>query len=188
MKERESSAGAASAAPSMPAAEDRPVVSDDSKQKSAEPGIIATVAPTATAAATMAAPEAKTTEASGSTKGGGEGGGGGGGVALAEKSADIKGGLGAEAVHAVVRAALPRLRACYQGALKGAPKLAGRLGVKFTINASGAVESASSSQSTITDAPMTKCVLDVTHSLVFPSPNGGGSVQVWYPIDFTTAG
>ncbi len=104
-------------------------------------------------------------------------------VKMIETGTDIKGRLPPEIIKRIIRANFPRLRACYEQGLKRDPTLKGTVSVRFIISASGAVESASSAGGTMTDKPVSDCVLGVYRTLSFPEPEGG-KVMVTYPIDF----
>jgi hypothetical protein len=98
-------------------------------------------------------------------------------------ASSFTGSLPAEAIRRVIRANFPRFRQCYDQGLKRDPSLAGSVGVRFIIDTTGAVESASLANGTLNDAAVRACVLGVYSTLSFPEPPGG-KVMVTYPIDF----
>ncbi len=129
----------------------------------------------------------------GSGTGTGMGYGGGGGkvgsgrkpknVKMIETGTDIQGRLPPEVVKRIIRANFPRFRACYEQGLKKDPGLKGTVSVRFIIDTTGAVESASLSGGSLSDGQVAGCVLGVYRTLAFPEPEGG-KVMVTYPIDF----
>ena len=129
----------------------------------------------------------------GAGTGTGMGYGGGGGrvgtgrktkvVKMIETGTDIQGRLPPEVVKRIIRANFPRFRACYEQGLKKDPGLKGTVSVRFIIDTTGAVESASGAGGSMTDGQVSGCVLSVYRTLSFPEPEGG-KVMVTYPIDF----
>jgi hypothetical protein len=55
--------------------------------------------------------------------------------------------------------------------------------VRFIIDETGAVESASPAGGSLSNGAVSSCVVGVYQTLSFPSPEGG-KVMVTYPIDF----
>jgi TonB family protein len=94
------------------------------------------------------------------------------------------GRLAPEEVQRVVRSQFKAMRTCYERALVKTPALEGRVAVKFVIDPTGAVSSATSHPSTtMPDAAVVDCVLGVFKTMKFPAP-AGGDVSVVYPFDF----
>jgi hypothetical protein len=75
---------------------------------------------------------------------------------------------------------------CYENGLRTNPKLAGRVTVKFVIDRSGAVTSATDSGSDLPDKLVVSCVVRGFGNISFPQPEGG-IVTVVYPIDLAPA-
>ncbi len=100
-----------------------------------------------------------------------------------EVGGDVVGKLPQEAVKRIIRASFPRFRACYEQGLKKDPGLRGTVSVRFIIDTTGAVETASLSGGSMADAQVQSCVLGVYKTMSFPEPEGG-KVMVTYPIDF----
>lgn len=98
-------------------------------------------------------------------------------------SSSFSGSLPPEAIRRVIRANFPRFRQCYDQGLKRDPSLVGSVGVRFIIDTTGAVESASLAGGTLSDDVVRACVLGVYTTLSFPEPPDG-KVLVKYPIDF----
>lgn len=94
----------------------------------------------------------------------------------------ILGALDKRLVDEVVYAAGPALGACWAEARARAA--AGRVIVKFTIDRSGAVESAVLKRSTVADPTLETCVVDLAKRWIFPAPQGGGIVIASYSFDF----
>ena len=67
-------------------------------------------------------------------------------------------------------------------------ELAGKVAVKFTITSDGAVKSAVDGGSTLPDKAVQACIAKAFTNLSFPQPEGGGSVDVVYPITFNASG
>jgi len=80
------------------------------------------------------------------------------------------------------------LRFCYERALAGRPDLEGRIGVKFVISPSGAVQTAVIETSSLANAAMEQCVVAAVRRWTFPQPGDGGVVIVSYPFTFTSSG
>jgi hypothetical protein len=94
------------------------------------------------------------------------------------------GSLSREEIQRVMDRAMSRIRYCYERALTSSPDLEGKLTVLFQIAGTGDVASVSKVQSTLTN-DVDGCVQRVLHSLKFPTPQGGGTVNVTYPFVFT---
>lgn len=91
----------------------------------------------------------------------------------------VLGGVSNEAVVAAVEAQSGRIAACRAG---DAPK--GKVLVKFTIGSSGLVTDAEIRSSSVRDAAIEACVLDVIRRLEAPKPPSGGHALVQYPLAF----
>jgi hypothetical protein len=104
------------------------------------------------------------------------------------KTSDLKidGGLPPEVVQRIVRQQYGRFRKCYEDAKKADPKLgAGVVGVEFTIDKSGAVSGAKETGSTLKDAALGACFVDVYSKLSFPAPEGNKPAKVTIPAMMT---
>ena len=93
-------------------------------------------------------------------------------------------GLANEAIARVVKGNLSAISKCYEKAMARLPSLSGKVAVKFTIDAKGAVLSAAPGDTNITDADMVSCVVGAVKLMTFPQPDGGGVVVVTYPFVF----
>jgi hypothetical protein len=100
-----------------------------------------------------------------------------------ERETEVVGRLPPRVVDRIVRANAPRLRACYDAGLRRDPSLRGTMRVRFVVDGTGAVESASSSGGTLRDAPVERCVVAVFATLSFPAP-AGGKAFVTRAVDF----
>jgi outer membrane biosynthesis protein TonB len=93
-------------------------------------------------------------------------------------------GLPREVIRRVLRQNVAPIRACYEKALRAKSDLAGRVVVRFEIDAAGNVAtSESTSATTLASADAVACVVGAFKPLVFPEPEGG-AVIVTYPIVF----
>jgi hypothetical protein len=97
------------------------------------------------------------------------------------------GALTREALVATVQAHLPEVSACYQKALLGAPWLAGRLVVNFTVGGDGAVTRAEIERTEVPDVRFLTCARDAVRSWRFPA-SGGAPAELSYPFVFGASG
>ena len=104
-------------------------------------------------------------------------------ITMSESGVAIVGGLAPEVIKGTVRAAFPRLRACYEPELAKEPKLKGIVSTKVVIGATGAIESVKPLGGSMPSAAVRDCVTKVFTTLAFPQPEGG-KVTVTYPIYF----
>jgi outer membrane biosynthesis protein TonB len=102
---------------------------------------------------------------------------------IRQGATQVNGRLPPEVIQRVVRQNIGRMRACYENVLATKPDLQGRVAVKFVIDTSGAVASASDGGSDLPEPSVIKCVQNVFASLSFPKPEGS-SVTVVYPLVF----
>ena len=96
--------------------------------------------------------------------------------------ATVKGSLDKEIIRRIVRAHINEVRYCYNKALSKDPALEGRVKVKFTIAATGAVTAAEVADSTVGDESVGTCIAKAAKRWKFPKPIGGGIVVVTYPF------
>jgi hypothetical protein len=95
------------------------------------------------------------------------------------------GSLGPDAVLAVLTEAVPKLEACYRGALDYAPELWGRIAIRLHVTRSGQVDEAFQTESRFPDEGMLRCVLKQARTLAFPAP-AGGDLRIVAPVRFST--
>ena len=86
----------------------------------------------------------------------------------------------------MIRANINRIKYCYQKQLSKSPRLAGRVTVRFGINARGLVFLAEVKSTTLKNRAVEQCVLGVVRTWKFLRPRGGGIVYVAYPFVFQT--
>jgi TonB family protein len=132
------------------------------------------------------------------TKGGGRGAGGYGNLDLGGKGKDtvrvvpgkttVVGALSREEIERVIKRHQNEILFCYNTELSKEPSLAGKVAINFTIDGSGAIADASSSQNTTNNNNIEQCMLARIRRWKFPEPKGGGQVVVTYPWIFTAAG
>ena len=103
---------------------------------------------------------------------------------LRQGAMQVNGRLPPEVIQRIVRQNFGRFRLCYENSLRSNPKLQGRVAVKFVIDRSGAVSTASDGGSDLPDQAVVSCVVRGFGNLSFPQPEGG-IVVVNYPIIFS---
>ncbi|MFO0667856.1 MAG: AgmX/PglI C-terminal domain-containing protein [Polyangiaceae bacterium] len=102
---------------------------------------------------------------------------------IRQGATQVNGRLPPEVIQRIVRQNFGRFRLCYENGLRTNPNLQGRVAVRFIIDRSGAVSSASDGGSDIPDQGVVGCVVRGFNNLSFPQPEGG-IVTVTYPIIF----
>lgn len=132
------------------------------------------------------------------TKGGGRGAGGYGSIDLGGKGrgttrvvpgkTTVTGSCERTVIARVISRHSNEIRYCYEVELTKDPNLAGRVGVTFTIDPTGAVSDASVNQSTIGSNNVEQCMLTRIRRWKFPEPKGGGVCIINYPWNFKAAG
>ncbi len=100
----------------------------------------------------------------------------------------ITGSMDRDLIRAVIHRNRAQIRYCYESALIGAPKLAGRAEVHFVIGAEGNVLRAEIASSTTHAPELDACLVSRFRSWVFPKPKGGGIVEVTYPVVLQRSG
>lgn len=94
----------------------------------------------------------------------------------------VEGGLTKDQIAAVINRHIGEVLYCYEKGLQVKPGLAGRVGVKFTINGAGSVSSAQVNGSSLNDAQVEGCIINRLRAWPFPKPIGGVNVKVNYPF------
>lgn len=107
-----------------------------------------------------------------------------GGVGLLEEDGEVTGGLDREVIAAYIRSKLGEILYCYERQLSASPDLYGKVGVKFTIAGTGAVELQRVGETTLKNATVEGCILQKVAKWKFPTPEGGTKVLVTYPFLF----
>ncbi|HEY1101195.1 MAG TPA: AgmX/PglI C-terminal domain-containing protein [Myxococcota bacterium] len=102
-----------------------------------------------------------------------------------------EGGLSREEIQRVINRVMSQIKYCYDKELNKDPNLEGKLVMFWLISGTGDVQSTSASQNTFSGAagaPIEQCVSRIIQRLKFPSPKGGGVVNVTYPFVFSNSG
>ncbi len=103
-------------------------------------------------------------------------------------NADVRGSLSREVIRRVIRRHINEVRFCYEQELNQRPDLEGRVLVSFIISPTGAVQSATVGNSTISNARVEGCIVQAVRRWTFPAPDGGGVVGVNYPFVLSSQG
>jgi TonB family protein len=109
-------------------------------------------------------------------------------VGITSSEPMVMGSLDKELIRQVIQRNRSQIRFCYESQLTKYPKLAGKVAVKFVINAEGRVVSSEVAQSTAGNAELESCVAGRVRTWQFPKPKGGGVVIVTYPFIFKASG
>jgi hypothetical protein len=102
-----------------------------------------------------------------------------------------EGGLSREEIQRVISRVMSQIKYCYEKELNKDPNLEGKLVMFWLISGSGDVQTASASQNTFSGPsgpPIEQCVQRIIQRLKFPTPKGGGVVNVTYPFVFSNSG
>ncbi len=102
-----------------------------------------------------------------------------------------EGGLSREEIQRVISRVMSQIKYCYDKELNKDPNLEGKLVMFWLISGTGDVTTASASQNTFSGAaaaPVEQCVTRIIQRLKFPTPKGGGVVNVTYPFVFSGSG
>ncbi len=97
------------------------------------------------------------------------------------------GKLPAEVIQRIVRQNFGRFRRCIEQSRNGGWHLDTRVTVRFVIDESGAVTSATVTESSMWDGEIRSCLVRAFFGLSFPQPQGG-IVVVSYPLSFSPGG
>lgn len=100
----------------------------------------------------------------------------GGGVTL--------GSLDKGLIDAEIKRNMSEIRLCYQRELTAAPKLAGKIVIRFVIATDGSVSAAETRSTTMNNSAVEHCIVDEFRTMQFPAPTGNGFVIVSYPFIF----
>jgi len=106
-----------------------------------------------------------------------------GGAVVREGAVQVRGGLPPEVVQRIVRQNFGRFRLCYANARETNRALAGRVTVRFTVDASGAVAGAADGGGDLRSPEAVACVLRAFGAISFPQPEGGAA-SVSYSMAF----
>jgi hypothetical protein len=84
-------------------------------------------------------------------------------------------------IQSVVRSAYPKLRACYETHVAAVPDAEGKIVMGFSIDAEGRAQDVKATEdSTLQDAQLQRCFVEVFGTLTFPA--AGKNTTVTYPI------
>lgn len=97
----------------------------------------------------------------------------------------VRAGMNRNDVRRIVRAHVNEVRYCYSKGLTRNPELAGRVNVKFTINANGKVTSSKVGKGSLEDNRVDTCVQRSIIRWKFPKPTGKTSVDVSMGFDMS---
>lgn len=97
-------------------------------------------------------------------------------------------GLEKDVVMAVIRRHQSEIKFCYERELQQNAKLAGKIAVTWTIDATGSIADAVVAESGIDNANVEACMLERIRRWRFPEPKGGGVVVITFPWVFHAAG
>ena len=101
----------------------------------------------------------------------------------------VMGSIDADAIDAAIRAHQDEFRLCYEREINAEhPNLGGRVGTSFVIGATGRVNEAGIESTSLKNPNVERCILGVLKRIDFPTPRGGGVVQVTYPFKFSPVG
>lgn len=97
----------------------------------------------------------------------------------------VLGSMDPDVIRRILREHIPQFRSCYQNELEArqGSNLSGTVKLQFVIGASGSVSRANAESSTL-PGNVKNCVVRVLRGIQFPSPLGGGEVEVSQPFNF----
>ncbi len=93
------------------------------------------------------------------------------------------GTLDPASIQAVVKSRLPEIRRCYERGKMDEPDLKGRVTVKISVSATGAVSSSTIETSTLGNGRVESCIIDAVQGWRFPAPTGGTFAVISYPFN-----
>jgi len=91
-------------------------------------------------------------------------------------------GIDPAETQALVRSHLPEIRRCYERGKMDDPELRGRVTLRISVAASGAVASAAVEASTLRSSAVESCIVATVKGWRFPAPTGGPAV-ISYPFN-----
>lgn len=107
-----------------------------------------------------------------------------GDLGLLHKESQVSGGLDRDVIAKYINTQKGKILYCYERQLSANPGLFGKVSVKFQIGASGGVETSNVIESTLANASVESCLLNLISQWTFPKPEGGVKVLVSYPFVF----
>lgn len=109
-------------------------------------------------------------------------------IRLVRKEIEIRGGLDKGIVRSIVEERLPELQYCYENALLKDQSYGGKMLASWTIQPDGSVTELGSESSDMKQSDFHECIQSRIAKWKFPSPKGGGIVNVKYPFVFSSLG
>jgi hypothetical protein len=111
-------------------------------------------------------------------------------IAITAGTATVIGSIDKELIRAVIKEHAAQIRFCYEEQLAVNPKLAGKVLIKWTIDADGNASNASidGGGTTLVDDKVHQCMMARIVSWQFPKPKGGGIAVITYPWILRAAG
>ncbi len=103
-------------------------------------------------------------------------------IAVSNSDMVLEGGISRYAINATIAKYLNQVRRCYEAELKNRPEIAGLVEMSFEINASGRLNFAKVSKTTLESPPVESCISTKMMDWQFPQPKGGVNVPVKYPF------
>lgn len=107
-----------------------------------------------------------------------------GDIGLLHKESQVSGGLDRDLIAKYIQAQKGKILYCYERQLSANPGLFGKVSVKFQIAPNGTVESSNVTETTLANASVESCLLNLIGQWQFPKPEGGVRVLVSYPFVF----
>ncbi len=98
----------------------------------------------------------------------------------------VESGISADEAQRVLRAAIPRMRACYENALVTRRALRGRMDLVIGLDASGSVKTVEPRGGPNSE-PLRACIVDTVRAQRFPAP-GSGQARFTASFDFVDLG
>ena len=106
---------------------------------------------------------------------------------IGRDASTLRGGLSKDVIGRIIRRNWAQIKYVYEKALGRNRNLEGKVVFKFAINPEGKVTDLKLESDTIKDPQMLNEVKEVFEQIRFPKPEGGGFVDVTYPLDFKLA-
>jgi outer membrane biosynthesis protein TonB len=99
----------------------------------------------------------------------------------------VTGSIDPDAILNAILAHKDEFRLCYEREINAeTPNIGGSVSTTFVIGATGRVNQAGINSTTLKNANVERCVLNVIKRIEFPIPRGAGVVQVSYPFKFAS--
>jgi hypothetical protein len=104
-------------------------------------------------------------------------------VAITAGVAQVMGSIDKELIRKVIQEHAAQIRFCYEDQLVVNPKLAGKVSIKWVIDADGNASNATvdTGSTTLASDKVHQCMMARIVSWQFPKPKGGGIAVITYP-------